>query len=73
MRETVAIREDIIKDKNVTSEDYRLYTYLLFLERKENVDVEKIAKELSVNSKQVLKSIVRLAELGYTRDLECLN
>lgn len=73
MREVIAVREDIIKDKNITSEDYRVYTYLLSLERKETIDVEQIAIDLNLDINQAMKSIIRLAELGYTADLECLN
>ena len=73
MRDVIAIREDIITDKNITSIDYRVYTYLLFLEKEETIDTDKIATELNLSKKQVMKSIVRLAELGYMADLECLN
>lgn len=74
MREVIAVREDIIIDRNITSIDYRVYTYLLSLEKEETIDIDKIARELNlVETKQVIKSITRLAELGYTADLECLN
>lgn len=73
MREVIAVREDIIKDKNITSIDYRVYTYLLSLEREDVINLDKIAKELNLDVKQVMKSIIRLAELGYTADIECLN
>lgn len=73
MRDVIAIREDIITDKNITSIDYRVYTYLLSLEKEETIDIGRIADELNSSKKQVIKSIVRLAELDYMADLECLN
>ena len=74
MREVVAIREDITRDTNILSEDYRVYSYLLLLEKDDAINLDKIARELNlVETKQVMKSIIRLAELGYTADLECLK
>lgn len=73
MKEVVAIREDITKDTKISAEDYRVYSYLLLLEKKETIDIDQIAKELNLTIKQVMKSIISLAELGYTADLECLN
>ena len=73
MREVVAIREDITRDTNILSEDYRVYSYLLLLEKDDAINLDEIAKELNLDVKQAMKSIIRLAELGYTADLECLN
>ena len=73
MRENIAVREDITKDTNISSENYRVYSYLLLLEKKETINVDQIAKELNLDINQVMKSIIRLAELGYTADLECLS
>lgn len=73
MREVVAIREDITRDTNISPEEYRVYSYLLLLEKEETIDIDKIATELNLSKKQVMKCIIRLAELGYTTDLECLS
>lgn len=74
MRDVIAIREDITRDTNISPEDYRVYSYLLLLEKDDVINLDKIARELNlVETKQVMKSIIRLAELGYTADLECLN
>lgn len=73
MREAVAIREDITRDTNISSEQYRVYSYLLLLEKEETINIDRIAKELNLDKNQVIKCIIRLAELGYTTDLECLN
>lgn len=73
MREAVAIREDITRDTNISPEQYRVYSYLLLLEKEETINIDRIAKELNLDTNQVMKSIIRLAELGYTADLECLN
>lgn len=73
MREAVAIREDITRDTNISPEEYRVYSYLLLLEKEEVINVDQIAKELNLSNKQVMKSIIRLSELGYMADLECLK
>ncbi|CAM2078611.1 MAG: hypothetical protein NSGCLCUN01_02812 [uncultured Clostridium sp.] len=73
MREVVAIREDITRDTNISPEEYRVYSYLRLLEKDEPIDVDQIAKELILDINQVMKCIIRLAELGYTADLECLS
>lgn len=73
MRDVIAIREDITRDTNISPEEYRVYSYLLLLEKEETIDIDKIATELNLSKKQAMKSIIRLAELGYTADLECLN
>ena len=73
MREVIAIREDITRDTNISPEEYRVYSYLRLLEKTDTIDVEQIAKELNLTINQVMKCIIRLAELGYTTDLECLS
>lgn len=73
MREVVAIREDITKDINITPEEYRVYSYLRLLEKKDTINVDQIARDLNLTINQVMKCIIRLAELGYTTDLECLS
>ena len=73
MREVVAIREDITKDINITPEEYRVYSYLRLLEKKDTINVDQIARDLNLTINQVMKCIIRLAELGYTADLECLS
>lgn len=73
MRETVAIREDITRDTNISPEEYRVYSYLRLLEKTDTIDVDQIAKDLNLTINQVMKCIIRLAELGYTTDLECLS
>ncbi|CAM2076104.1 MAG: hypothetical protein NSGCLCUN01_00286 [uncultured Clostridium sp.] len=73
MREVVAIREDITKDTNISPEEYRVYSYLRLLEKKDTIDVDQIAIDLNLTINQVMKCIIRLAELGYTTDLECLS
>ena len=73
MRETVAIREDITRDTNISPEEYRVYSYLRLLEKADTIDVDQIAKDLNLTINQVMKCIIRLAELGYTTDLECLS
>ncbi len=73
MREVVAIREDITRDTNISPEEYRVYSYLRLLEKKDTIDVEQISKDLNLTINRVMKCIIRLAELGYTTDLECLS
>lgn len=73
MREAVAIREDITRDTNISPEEYRVYSYLLLLEKEEVINADQIAKELNLSNKQVMNSIIRLSELGYMADLECLK
>lgn len=73
MREVIAIREDITRDTNISPEEYRVYSYLRLLEKTDTIDVDQIAKELNLTINQVMKCIIRLAELGYTTDLECLS
>lgn len=73
MREAVAIREDITKDINITPEEYRVYSYLRLLEKADTINVDQIAKDLNLTINQVMKCIIRLAESGYTTDLECLS
>lgn len=73
MREAVAIREDITRDTNISPEEYRVYSYLRLLEKTDTIDVDQIAKDLNLTINQVMKCIIRLAELGYTTDLECLS
>lgn len=72
MRQVVKVREGIIKDKNVTDEDYRVYTYLLTLEKFNVADIEEIAQQLKLTEKQVIKSIIALKALGYAEDLKCI-
>ena len=73
MREVIAIREDITRDTNISPEEYRVYSYLRLLEKEEVINADQIAKELNLDINQVMKCIIRLAELGYTTDLECLS
>lgn len=73
MRDVIEIREDITKDINISPEEYRVYSYLRLLEKKDTINAEQIAKELNLTINQVMKCIIRLAELGYTTDLECLS
>lgn len=73
MREAVAIREDITRDTNISPEEYRVYSYLLLLEKEEVINADQIAKELNLSNKQVMNSIIRLSELGYMADLDCLK
>lgn len=73
MREAVAIREDITRDTNISPEEYRVYSYLLLLEKDDAINIDKIAIELNLDINKVMKSIIRLAELGYTTDIECFQ
>lgn len=73
MRESVKVREDIIKDKNLTPNEFRIYSYLLFLEEDDVVDIKELSENFNMTTKEIIKSITRLAELGYTVDIEYLN
>ena len=71
MRKNIRINKKVLSDKNLTSEDFRVYSYLLMLEKHEIIDVEEMSNLMKLSIKKIKKSIERLAELGYTADLEC--
>lgn len=60
---------DLITDKNITSNEFRIYTYLLSLYNEEKQcsypSIEVIADRLNISISTVKRSIKKLAELGY--------
>lgn len=60
---------DLITDKNITSNEFRIYTYLLSLYNEEKQcsypSIEVIADRLNISISTVKRSIKELAELGY--------
>ncbi len=60
---------DLITDKNITSNEFRIYTYLLSLYNAEKQcsypSIEVIADRLNISISTVKRSIKKLAELGY--------
>ena len=60
---------DLITDKNITSNEFRIYTYLLSLYNEEKQcsypSIEVIADKLNISISTVKRSIKKLAELGY--------
>lgn len=60
---------DIITDKNITANEFRIYTYLLSLYNVEKQcsypSIEVIADRLNISISTVKRSIKKLAELGY--------
>ena len=60
---------ELITDTNITSNEFRIYTYLLSLYNNEKKcaypSIEVIAKKVSISVRTVKSSIKRLVELGY--------
>lgn len=60
---------DLITDKNITSNEFRIYTYLLSLYNVEKQcsypSIDVIADMLNISISTVKRSIKKLAELGY--------
>ena len=63
------LSHEIITDKNITSNEFRIYTYLLSLYNEEKQcsfpSIETISINLNISVATVKKSIKRLAELKY--------
>lgn len=63
------LSHEIITDKNITSNEFRIYTYLLSLYNEEKQcsfpSIETISKSINISVATVKKSIKRLAELNY--------
>ena len=62
---------ELIKDKNITANEFRIYTYLLSLYNSKKScsypSLEVISEKLGICLTTVKKSIKRLAELGYIK------
>ena len=60
---------DLITDKNITSNEFRIYTYLLSLYNEEKQcsypSIDVISERLNISISTVKRSIKRLSELGY--------
>lgn len=60
---------DLITDKNITSNEFRIYTYLLSLYNVEKEcsypSIDVISERLNISISTVKRSIKKLAELGY--------
>lgn len=60
---------DLITDKNITSNEFRIYTYLLSLYNEEKQcsypSIDVISERLNISISTVKRSIKKLAELGY--------
>ncbi|MBS6502588.1 MAG: helix-turn-helix domain-containing protein [Clostridium sp.] len=63
------LSHEIIKDKNITSNEFRIYTYLLSLYNEEKQcsfpSIETMSRDTNISIATVKKSIKRLAELEY--------
>lgn len=63
------LSHELITDKNITSNEFRIYTYLLSLYNAEKQcsypSIEVIADRLNISISTVKRSIKKLAELGY--------
>lgn len=60
---------DLITDKNITSNEFRIYTYLLSLYNEEKQcsypSIDVISERLNISISTVKRSIKKLSELGY--------
>lgn len=60
---------DLITDKNISSNEFRIYTYLLSLYNSEKQcsypSIDVISERLNISVSTVKRSIKKLAELGY--------
>lgn len=63
------LSHELITDKNITSNEFRIYAYLLSLYNEEKQcsypSIEVISQRLNISLSTVKRSIKRLAELGY--------
>lgn len=63
------LAHELITDKNITSNEFRIYTYLMSLYNKEKKcaypSIEVISKKVSISIRTVKSAIKRLVELGY--------
>ena len=63
------LSHEIITDKNITSNEFRIYTYLLSLYNEEKQcsfpSIETISKNINISVATVKKGIKRLSELKY--------
>lgn len=63
------VAHELITDKNITSNEFRVYTYLLSLYNNEKQcaypSIEVISKKISISIRTVKTSIKKLVELGY--------
>lgn len=63
------LAHELITDKNITSNEFRIYTYLMSLYNKEKKcaypSIEVISKKVSISVRTVKSAIKRLVELGY--------
>lgn len=63
------VAHELITDANITSNEFRIYSYLMSRYNKHNncayPSIEVIAKKVSISISTVKRSIKRLVELGY--------
>lgn len=63
------LSKDLITDKNITSNEFRIYTYLLSLYNVEKQcsypSIDVISERLNISISTVKRSIKKLSELGY--------
>ena len=63
------LSHELITDKNITSNEFRIYTYLLSLYNADKQcsypSIEVISERLNISISTVKRSIKRLSELGY--------
>lgn len=63
------LAHELITDKNITSNEFRIYTYLMSLYNKERKcaypSIEVISEKVSISVRTVKSAIKRLVELGY--------
>lgn len=63
------LAHELITDKNITSNEFRIYTYLMSLYNKEKKcaypSIEVISKNISISVRTVKSAIKKLVELGY--------
>ena len=63
------LAHELITDKNITSNEFRIYTYLMSLYNKEKKcaypSIEVISEKVSISVRTVKSAIKKLVELGY--------
>ena len=63
------LSHELITDKNITSNEFRIYTYLLSLYNEEKQcsypSIDVISERLNISISTVKRSIKKLSELGY--------
>ena len=61
---------ELITDKNITANEFKIYTYLMFVNREYDcckVSMEHISKEINISITTIKRSIKNLEKLGYLK------